>query len=288
MRTITRYVACAAAASLALSTACGPSVPVSTAEVIAVPVKALPVTPDDSVWEDAPVHIAKLVLQDLVEPRLMELSTPEVHVRAVTSGSEIAFRLEWRDSTTNDLARPGHFSDGCAVQVPSKIEASVPAPQMGEVGKPVEITYWRADWQASVDGREDSVKAAYPHASVDHYPSEAPSLEKGSQEQKEMETRYSPAAAAGNRRVGPRDAPTEDLVAEGPGTLAPAGHSGSRGRGMRTDKGWSVIIVRPLPNGLSPQSRSQIAFAVWEGSHGETGARKMRTGWVPLMMKAQE
>jgi hypothetical protein len=46
-----------------------------------------------------------------------------------------------------------------------------------------------------------------------------------------------------------------------------------------------VTIVRRLPAGLAPQVRSQIAFAVWEGSHNETGARKMRTGWIPLVMK---
>jgi hypothetical protein len=47
-----------------------------------------------------------------------------------------------------------------------------------------------------------------------------------------------------------------------------------------------VIIVRPLPGGLTPAVRSQVAFAVWEGSKDEAGARKMRTGWIPLALKA--
>jgi hypothetical protein len=217
----------------------------------------------------------------------MEASTAEVQVKAITSGPEIAFRVEWADATTDDQTRPGQFIDGCAVQVPSKIEASLPAPQMGEANKAVEITFWRADWQAFVDGREDSIRSAYPNASVDHYPYQAPSLEKGSPDQQEMEKRYSPAAAANNRRAGPRETAVEDLIAQGPGTLSPAPQSVSKGRGIRTSRGWAVVIVRPLPEGFDPQNRSQIAFAVWEGSHKEVGARKMRTGWVPLVMKGQ-
>jgi len=44
-------------------------------------------------------------------------------------------------------------------------------------------------------------------------------------------------------------------------------------------------MTRPVPEGLSKEKPSEIAFAIWEGSHGETGARKMRTGWVTLTMK---
>lgn len=217
----------------------------------------------------------------------MQASTPDVRVRAITNGTEIAFRLEWTDATKNDLPGPAHFVDACAVQVPTKIEANVPAPQMGESGKQVEITFWRADWQATVDGRPDSIREIYPNASVDHYPFEAPSLEKGSAAQNEMATWYAPARALGNRRVGPREPTVEYMIAEGPGTLDPTPPAGSKGRGVRTDDGWSVVITRRLPNGLAPGSRTQIAFAVWEGSHNEVGARKMRTGWIPPSMKGQ-
>jgi hypothetical protein len=263
---------------------------VYTTEVVAVPAapKGLPLDPTDAAWDDAPEHVAKLVLQDLVEPRLMNVSTQEVHVRALTDGREVAFRLSWDDETRDDTSLPGKFADGCAVQAPARIEANVPAPQMGEGGKRVEIAFWRADWQASVDGREDSIKNLYPHASVDHYPFEAGGLEQGSQPQREMATRYAPAAALGNRRAGPRAQPVEDLIAEGPGTLTPAPESTSKGRGVRTESGWSTVIVRRVPDGLAPGARTQIAFAVWEGSRGETGARKMRTGWVPLLMRGSD
>ena len=264
----------------------------TTTEVVAIQAKAIPAAPTDAAWEDAPEHPAKLLLQDLVEPRLMKASTGEVRVRAITNGSEVAFRLEWDDNSKDDLPGPARFLDACAVQVPAKLEANVPDPQMGGQGKTVEITYWRADWQASVDGRPDSLKEIYPNASVDGYPFEAQSLEKGSAAQNEMATRYSPARALGNRRTGYRTVSVEDLIADGPGTLSPApassGGASSKGKGVKSDKGWSVVITRKLPNGLAPGARTQVAFAVWEGAQQETGARKMRTGWVPLLMKGAE
>lgn len=260
-------------------------VQVPTPEVNVAQVKEITLDPNDAAWDPISLHVSKMILQDLVEPRLLEPSTPEVQVKAMTNGNEIAFRLEWQDETQSDMPGPKHFIDGCAVQLPAKIDVTVPAPQMGEVGKTVEISFWRADWQAIVEGRADSITSIYPNASVDHYPSEAKSLEGNPQALGEAASRYSPAQALGNRRTGPRAQPVEDLIAEGPSTLSPAPNAVSKGKGVRTANGWAVVIARPMPVGFSNAAPSQIAFAVWEGAHTEVGARKMRTGWVPLILK---
>ncbi len=259
--------------------------PVRSTEVVAVAVDRIPMDPAERAWERAPEHWARLLLQDLVEPRLLEPSTPEVRVRAVASRTEIAFRLEWSDSGRDDLSGPGRFVDACAVQLPRKLEPEPPDPQMGASGHAVEITYWRADWQAWLDGRRDDIREHYPNAAVDHYPFQAPPLRPGSPEQRELARLYAPAEAAGNLRGGPREIPVEDLVAEGPGTLAPAEKTVSRGQGIYSGRQWRVVLVRPLPAGLAPRMRTQVAFAVWQGSHGETGSRKMRTGWIPLLLR---
>ena len=277
------FASCLIAASLFLG-ACGRTAP-RTNEVVAVSAQKLPLEPEDPAWKQVPEYAAKLLPQDLVEPRLMKPSTPEVLVRSLTNGAEIAFRLEWTDTAQNDLPGPSRFLDGCAIQLPAKIEADLPDPQMGQAGKPVEVTYWRADWQASVNGRPDDIRSLYPNATVDHYPFEAKSLEPGSEAQKEMTKRYAPSAAVGNRRVGPRETPVEDMIAEGPGTLSPAPREVSRGKGVHDKQGWSVVMVRPLPVGLSPKVRTNIAFAIWEGAREEAGARKMRSGWVPLAIR---
>jgi DMSO reductase family type II enzyme heme b subunit len=254
-------------------------------EVRAVTAASIPLNPDDAAWKSAPEFVAKLLLQDLVEPRLLKASTGEVRVRALVNESQIALRLQWADASRSDLPIMARFADACAVQFPSKIEPSVPAPQMGEPGKPVEITYWSAAWQAVVEGRGDTIKDLYPNASIDHYPFQAAALAKGSPQQQAMEARYSPARALGNPMAGPRNSPVQDLIAEGPGTLSPVVREGSNGKGLYANGGWSVVIVRRLPAGLTAQSPTQIALAIWEGAQEETGARKMRTGWIPMSVQ---
>ncbi len=260
-------------------------VPVSTFEVMVVPAATVPESPTDAAWDKAPEYLAKLIPQDLVEPRLLVPSTPEVRVRAIAAGGEVAFRLEWVDSTQNDLARPAEFVDACAIQLPAQVGPDVPAPQMGETGMGVEIAYWNAGWQASANGRGDDIQDVYPNAAVDHYPFQAASLPKDSPEQAAMAARYSPARALGNSVSGPHSSSVQDLIAEGPGTITPADQTTSRGRGERTELGWVVVITRRLPQGFSESTRDQVAFAVWQGAQEEVGPRKMRTGWVPLAMK---
>ena len=281
-RNLILAVAILSSAALAGCAKKGP--PLSDSEVKAVYEKTLPTALDDRIWERVPMHAAKLLLQDLVEPRLMQGSTAFVQVQSVTDGKRIAFRLSWNDPTLDDLPGPGKFADACAVQLPAATSADVPAPQMGEQGRTVEITYWSAIFQALVNGRKDDIQAIYPRAQIDHYPFEAPSLKPGSEAQQEMAKRYAPARSLGNPMAGPRTVPVQDLLAEGPGTIRPAEKTVSSGSGKYSRDGWSVLLIRPLPSGAQPGGRTQAAFAVWQGSHQEVGARKMRTAWIPLSL----
>ena len=261
---------------------CGAPPPPPATEVVALRADRLPDDPADPQWSRAPVFRADLLLQDLVEPRLLEPSTPNVRVRALTDGRQVAFLLEWDDATRDDLPTAATFSDACAIQLPRSAEPDVPDPQMGQPGRAVEITLWRASWQAWTDGRADDIRSIHPNAAIDHYPFDAPALEPGSDAAREMAARYAPARRLGNAMEGPRTRPVQDLIGEGPGTLAPADDQSSSGRGARTEAGWHVLIVRPLPAGLEPGGRSEIAFAIWNGAQNEAGARKMRSPWVPL------
>ncbi len=254
-------------------------------EVTAFHRPLLPQGPGDRGWEGVLAHTAPLLLQDLVEPRQLAATTAAMQVQALHDGSRVAFRLSWADATRDDLPGSGSFIDACAVQLPADVAADLPAPQMGEVDRPVEITYWRASWQATVEGRADDITALYPRAHPDHYPFTAPSLPSGSPEQAEMARRYAPARVLANVMEGPRASPVEDLIADGPGTLRPAPQTLSSGNGRLTASGWEVQLTRPLPRGVGPGGRGAVAFAVWDGAHAEAGARKMRTGWVPLVLR---
>lgn len=267
-----------AACLLVLPSLCSPV----AAQVAIGRTATLPSAPTDAAWREIAPAVVPLIPQDMVEPRQLAPTTPQVSVRALTDGTRLAFLLEWADASTDDIVRPAEFTDACAVQLPAVVAADVPAPQMGEPGRPVEITYWRASWQAVIDGRPDTVRALYPGASVDHYPFEAPPLQDDPAAEQAMAKRYAPARAAGNEMAEPRTRPVEDLIAEGPGTLSPAPKQESAGSGKRTPGGWSVMLVRPLPANLGAGQRSQVAFAVWDGAHREVGARKMRSVWVPI------
>ncbi len=267
--------------SLFGTTACRQPSPPPPTEVVLSSAATLPLDPTDAAWRDAPEYSAVLVLQDLVEPRQLKATTTAVRARAITDGSEVVFRLEWDDPTPDDLPGAARFSDACAVQVPQRSEVNLLAPQMGEPGRPVEIAYWNAAWQARVDGRGDSIKDLYPNASIDHYPFEADSLQNDPSAQQAMALRYAPARAVGNPVAGPPPTPVQDLIAEGPGTLTPAPSSRSHGQGVRTANGWAVVIARSMP-AAAAAAPLQIAFAVWDGSQEEVGARKMRTGWIPM------
>ena len=253
-------------------------------EVEAARVSTLPADPADAAWNAAPAYTAALLAQDMVEPRLLVASTPSVNVQALTDGTSVAFRLVWADDTKDDLSDTGRFVDACAVQLPAAASANVPAPQMGEVGGAVEISYWSAAWQAIVDGRPDTLAAIAPRAAVDHYPFEAASLAEGSQAQKDMALRYAPARALAGASRPAAGKSVQDLRAEGPGTITPAPETTSAGKGVRDASGWQVVIVKPVPEGLRSQTRSQVAFAIWDGSHNEVGPRKMRSVWIPLAL----
>ena len=75
-------------------------------------------------------------------------------------GTDPIIRGQGQDRTTVLL-------DGCAIQIQRALESSPPDPQMGQEGRPVDIAFWRADWQASVDGRPDTLRSLYPNAAID-------------------------------------------------------------------------------------------------------------------------
>ena len=115
--------------AVVLAVACGEgSAPAPHAtEVVAERRAALATAPDAPEWRGLPTFAAALIPQDMVEPRLLAPSTAEVRVQALTDGTRIAFRLAWPDPTADDTPGPSRFSDACAVQLPARTEADVPA-----------------------------------------------------------------------------------------------------------------------------------------------------------------
>ena len=128
----------------------------------------------------------------------------------------------------------------------------------------------------------ETVAALRPNASIDHYPYQAAKGEGRA----ELERQYAPAKNVGNPMTVRPNGAVQALVAEGFGTLSPAVGQEVRGAGAWHDRTWSVVLARPLGDPqttpLAAGGRTYVAFAIWDGSAGDVGARKMRSVWVPL------
>ena len=104
-----------------MAVGCRETPPVAPTNVVARQVAKVPTDPADSAWKSAPQLDAKLIPQDLVEPRLMKSSTEVIHVRALTDGTQVAIRMEWDDSSVDDRPGPALFLDACAIQLPADV-----------------------------------------------------------------------------------------------------------------------------------------------------------------------
>jgi DMSO reductase family type II enzyme heme b subunit len=270
--------------------ACARAPVVNTAEVRAVRGSGeLPVLdPASKLWDAAPEHPARLMVQDVTEPRLTQPGVDLVKVRAMHDGNTVVFRLEWVDATQDLVADVGRGSDAAAVQLPLQPGADVPDPAMGQLGKGVQIAYWKAVWQDDANragSGKDRVASLHPNASVDHYPSQA-----GNEARAEMERRYAPAQAAGNPMLTARNGAVQEMTVEGFGNATVPAAQKATGRGNWSAGRWLTTIARPLAEGagaanLQPGQKTYAAFAIWDGAQRHTGARKMRSGWIPLVLE---
>jgi len=291
-----RHLTAAVIASILLAAvvACGGGPIVDPLQVTAALVDGdLPLEdPGARAWDRAAEHPAALMVQDVTEPRLVEPGVGLVNVRALHNREWVVFRLAWDDPTRDLVPEVGRSADAVAIQLPVLAGADVPNAAMGDPGKPVEILYWKAVWQDDAEraatGGGDRLTALYPNATTDHYPYQA--APEGARD--EMARRYAPAAAAGNPiLVRPGQGPVQVMLAEGFGGSAAAATQDAKGRGDWADGLWRVTIARPLVLGegrarLEAGARTYIALAVWDGARRNTGALKMRSGWVPLVLEA--
>lgn len=290
MRTKTREGALGLLLAAGLAGCGGPAAgPVKANEVIAHRVSGeLPrQDPDAAAWGAAPEVWVKLLVQDQAPPKLDTPSVELVRVRALHDEKWIAFRLEWEDPSADELVTAARFGDMAAVQVPTEAGADVPDGAMGQLGRPVRITLWRASKDHFLRTGMDPITALYPNALPDHYPAHAAKEGRAA-----MEVQYSPARSVKNPvTVGRAESATEDLLAEGFGSLTSSDTQVSLGKGVHDGKVWRVVIARPFDakqgQALVVGGRTYSAFAVWQGAANNVGSRKMRSGWVPLSIEVK-
>jgi hypothetical protein len=252
-----------------------------------------PLEPLAAAWNSAPELRVPLTAQSGVVPALAQPTVNEVSVKSLHDGQRIAFLLTWADTTRDDHAtRPDQFRDAAAVQLP--VSEAVPVICMGAAGQLSNLWHWKADWQTDIDQGFQDVVEAYPNFWNDYYPFVV------GQPPYHVPTDFSSADArayfigwaAGNPLSDPnRVTPVEDLSALGFGTVTHQKSQDVLGRGVWQNGKWQVVFSRPLASAdsndvqLAAGKASSVAFAVWNGSNQEVGARKQLSSWVTLQIQ---
>lgn len=246
--------------------------------------------PFDESWSSVPVASVPLTAQMVALPRLATPSISTVYVRAVNDGERIAFRLDWADPTRDARALlPTEFRDAAAVMVVSG--QGVPNICMGSPGQATNLWHWKADWQEDLDKGYQEVVDAYPNFYKDYYPfvTGTPPFRMPADFNAPDAKRYIVGQAAGNPLSQPgRTSPVEELLSAGFGTTTHRAQQTVEGQGVWADGRWQVTFVRPLATdgaeaaSLAGQAQAPVAFAVWNGSNAEVGARKQLSGMATV------
>jgi hypothetical protein len=251
--------------------------------------------PGAAEWNDVPALEVVLVQQGGVPPALREVSVPSMTVQAVHDGATIVFRVEWADDTRDVQVRPDAFADTAAIQFP--VGDALPSICMGAPGQLSNIWHWKADLQEDLDQGFQDVTVLYPGLFKDYYPfvTGEPPYDFPEDFTSEEARAYSPSWAAGNPMVRPdRTTPVDNLVALGFGTLTGNPAVEIQGAGRWQDGRWRVVFSRAMAadqaETVSFADRDQIpvAFAVWNGSNEEVGARKQHSTYLTFSLAAEQ
>jgi len=250
---------------------------------------SLPTTnPDSSLWDRATALEIPLSGQTVQTPMRFEPFTKEIQVKSLNNGSHIVFLIMWTDSTKNDrTVKIDEFRDAVAIQFAG---ADRPYICMGAVGQQVNILQWKADWQKDIEEGFQDLQQAFPNFWVDVYPYAVGEPPYQIPEAFNTTARvYLPGWHVGNPFSEPlKVTPIEEAIAQGFGSITSQPHQDSIGRGVWQQGNWKVIIARKLDTSdsydtpLSASEANAVAFAVWDGSSGDVGARKSVTAWVAL------
>ncbi len=256
----------------------------------------VPVDPMDSVWVDAPESSLPVMLlhqrQDVIR---------NLRVKAAHNGADVAICLEWDDPTPNaSILRHEDFSDAVAVQFALGDDTTIETLTMGVAQSPINIWHWQAAREMDV-ARYRDVETVYPGMVADDYPWSGTAYpnrpESGSASSiavpTDYETTFLTALAAGNPVSKPEGVrAVHELNAAGFGSLTsqPETAQSVEGVGVWDNGVWKVVVVRRMKSTDKRDADFQVggsislAFAVWDGSHGDRNGQKAVTNWNILTL----
>jgi DMSO reductase family type II enzyme heme b subunit len=209
----------------------------------------LPDAPDDPKWERAEPTSFFLVPQILAKERFFAPSNDTITIRALYNEQEIALLLEWDDRTK-----------------------SIPGDKKAEKISDPEIAEDSVAVQLPVEIPEGMEKPYFGMGDASH-PVSILQWKSGTTDTLETTTLLN---ARGFEDIEKRDANGAGIKAKG------TYHNGT----------WRVVMKRPLTT-AEPEKDIQfvegtfipLAFAAWDGSNSEKGAKHTMTTWYWLLLK---
>lgn len=130
----------------------------ATIEALNVGKRDIPLDPTDPFWSNyGPTKGLHVVVdmdpQMITNPMWPNPSTKWVNVKAARNEKAIAIRLQWEDSSRNDIMiQSQQYKDQAAVMFPVKA-GSEPPFTMGSEGERVNIWQWKGTWDKEGSGR---------------------------------------------------------------------------------------------------------------------------------------
>ncbi|MEZ0337514.1 MAG: ethylbenzene dehydrogenase-related protein [Aquificaceae bacterium] len=258
-------------------------------ELISKRVSKTTVDPFDKVWDQAKEVEVPLSGQAVTTPMKLKPTVNSIRVKSVNDGKYIAFLLVWEDKTQDRFHLVDAFPDAVAIQIPYKPSSDVPV-TMGDKGQRVLILHWTASREENLEHGYADVSKIYPNAVYDWYPHATPPYKYP----EDWANQYALSYIGGEKvfRKNTLKTPVREIVAEGFGSTTWKDIQGAEGKGVYKDGKWYVVIRRAFVEentsnpDWGPGKATFITFAVWDGSAGDVGARKVLSySWITLKVE---
>lgn len=247
--------------------------------------------PLDAVWEKIAAIEVPMAAQQVAQPALEQATVPKLTVQAIRDNERYAWRISWDKPQPADRVDYATFTDAVAIQFPLGDGAPY---TMGGPNLPVRMLYWKAVWQKDVDEGFQELQKIYPNSHYDLY-----WFAEGAERHSNTGSTDNPqaqefmvAAMSKNRMADyNRKKPIEELTAHGFGSSTHVPETPSGARGVWNQGRWYVVLDRPIDDkdpliarfNAAPEQQL-VAFAVWDGDHGNRGSLKQISNWIPMQL----
>lgn len=215
----------------------------------------LPMDVNDPIWQEIKPLGLELAGQMISAPRQFKPTINHARLKSVYNAEEIAFLIEWNDSTNR---QDETFRDAVALQFPTVPPGGMtPKPVLAHGLKKagVNIWHWKSFWKEGVKEELLNVEESYIQTTVTDM---------------------------------------NALTHDKPLSIQPPGNQQIVGRGTwNVDRGvWQVVMKRRLNTGdendvkFVPGQFTLFSLGIWDGSNGDIGSKKSMTVWYYVFPEA--